>query len=142
VTADIDDLDAMVNSAYLLTAESGHGGVMVLLLDHDAIFDELVVPFGDTLLRLSADAGFTDVAKQLLDCGVDARIKNGSLKTALHAAAINGPLHIVALLIARGASMDAVDKLQHTAFQLAEEAGHQDLVRLMQDQFAASFKSR
>lgn len=51
--------------------------------------------------------------------------------TPLHVAAYAGNEEAAALLLSRGAQLHARDRLGRTALEIASEAGHQALVRLL-----------
>jgi ankyrin repeat protein len=63
------------------------------------------------------------VARLLLDAGADLEAKNDSGATALHVAAKSGNSEFAALLIARGAQVNARDKWHNTPLQYAQN-GH------------------
>ena len=64
--------------------------------------------------------------KLLLDQGLDPNQTDEEGYSALHAAAENGYLEVVQLLMNRGA--DIYHKAEYTALQLAEMADHQDII--------------
>jgi phosphoribosylformylglycinamidine (FGAM) synthase PurS component len=60
-----------------------------------------------SLLMVAAGAGFTDIARELIDAGADITVKDPSGKTALQHAAQNKHRDVVALLLAKAKELKA-----------------------------------
>jgi ankyrin repeat protein len=79
---------------------------------------------GLTLLHLAAKEGRTEAARLLLDMGADADAKTETTgHTALHYAAHTKNPGMIALLAARGATVDAEDQFKWTPLHMAAEHG-------------------
>lgn len=89
-----------------------------LLLDHPGLTDRLTDADHAALVR-AADHGNADAVGLMLDLGfpIDTRTHedgDGNGATALHAAAGAGSVHVVRLLLDRGADIDARDTTWHS----------------------------
>ena len=84
-------------------------------------------------LHQAVKTGDADRVRQLLDAGADVNVRESSKErlqwTALHWAAFRGDKEIAALLISRGAELDAEDLYYSTPLYLAAERGHPEVVR-------------
>lgn len=84
-------------------------------------------------LHHAVKTGDADRVRQLLDAGADVNVREpsrGRLQwTPLHWAAFRGDKGIAALLISRGAELDAEDPYYSTPLYLAAEQGHPEIVR-------------
>ena len=88
---------------------------------------------GMTPLMLAAAKGQIAIAETLLQAGVNINERNDDGWTALHKAAFEqAGTGMVDLLVHAGSSLDAKDRSGRTALRLAEEKGHRDIVRLIQ----------
>ncbi len=90
--------------------------------------EELHLP---ELVYWSALGELAEVEKSLAS-GTDVNSADEEGYSALHAAAENGYLDVVKLLISKGA--DVGHKTQYTALELAEMAGHSDVVDYLKKQ--------
>ena len=89
---------------------------------------------GVTPLYLAAFKGYTECMAALLE-GRKANMEAIDLlrgTTALHAASAMGQTAAVRLLLSRGANWQAVTKHGQRALDLAQEAGHEEIVQLLQ----------
>lgn len=89
------------------------------------------IPDNDDELHLPelvywASLGEYDEVKNTLAQGIDANQHDDEGYSALHAAAENGYLEVVKLLVAHGA--DVTYHTEYTALQLAKMAGHAQVV--------------
>jgi ankyrin repeat protein len=85
---------------------------------------------------LRHDNGHLDMARLLLDHGVDPNVQCSDLSSALHLASANNHLDIAELLLKRGASVDALNEKQETPLYQAAKDGQVAIVRLLIDQGA------
>lgn len=77
----------------------------------------------------AARAGDTDAVRALLEDGADPNLAQGDGLTALHLAAREGHLEVVAILINAGAETSATTRIgDYTPLHLAGGAGHADVV--------------
>jgi ankyrin repeat protein len=100
--------------------------------------DALVVMAADepgaTVLHVAASRGEDAMVRMLLEAGaeVDA-VTSGKKMTPLLYAAESGYLAVVQRLVAAGARLDVRDAKGRTALALAEEEGHEDVVRWLRE---------
>lgn len=85
---------------------------------------------GVTALTAAAAWGANDTIKLLLQFGADPNAKDKDNMTALMGSAMEGHSETVRLLLVAGADPNVRGKFG-TAAQLAEEAGHSDIARLL-----------
>jgi ankyrin repeat protein len=90
-------------------------------------------PDGWTALALAAHFNQVDSARLLLDHGADlqARSRNDNGNTPLHAALAGQSAQTAAMLLERGADVNAADANGWTPLHLAAASGDPDLVRLV-----------
>jgi ankyrin repeat protein len=121
-----------------LAAHFGHLDTMRLLLDRGA--DRNVVsrhPIGATPLIAALFGRKVEAARILIEHGADVTTRRGGLGfsragwSPLHYAAAYGFLDIVALLLERGASVDALDDSGATPLEVAREAGQEEAAGLL-----------
>jgi len=87
---------------------------------------------GRTSLILSATKGYLELAKIFLESDADIRIKDKNYKrTALHFAALNGHLNIVAELLKKGADANEKDAAGKTPLDYANAYGHEKVAKLL-----------
>jgi ankyrin repeat protein len=99
------------------------------------------IPRDDQLLIAAVDRGHHALASWLLDHGANpnARSKAQSRQTALHAAAWNGELRMVQLLVAAGADPKLVDEEHRTtplhwakvSFDIRRQEGCREVVSFL-----------
>lgn len=85
---------------------------------------------GAAPLHRAARTGSRQVARVLVQAGADVNASHGGI-TPLHIAARLGHWPVADLLLSSGADLDAVDDRGRTALELAESAGHRDVVELV-----------
>ncbi len=85
---------------------------------------------GQKLLAHAAARGYLGILRALLSLGVDPRAATPEVN-ALHAAAWRGRADAAALLLTRGAAVDAPDARGFTALMIAASRGDDRLVRLL-----------
>jgi len=85
---------------------------------------------GATPLMIAVSAGKAEVARTLLEAGVNINEKSDDGGTVLHkAAADQGDADLVELLMQSGVDVDAKNNSGKTALQLAEEKGQGEIIR-------------
>lgn len=108
--------------------EERNEDIAVLLINADAninIFNTRRER-GKTLLHQAAQTGYCEVAKSLLDRGIDVNIKSDNGMTPLHFAVTNytfreDHLNMVMLLVARGAAIDDKDQMGRTPLNVVTD---------------------
>ena len=102
-----------------------------LLVEKEANVDATDT-LGRTPLILSATKGYLELAKIFIESDADIRIKDKNYKrTALHFAALNGHLNIVAELLKNGADMNEKDGAGKTPLDYANKYGHERVAKLL-----------
>jgi RNA polymerase sigma factor (sigma-70 family) len=121
-----------------LAAHFGHLDTMRLLLEREA--DTSIVsrhPIGATPLIAALFGRRVEAARMLIESGADVTRRRGGKGwpragwSPLHYAAAYGFLEIVALLLERGASMDARDDSGASPLDVAREAGQEEAAGLL-----------
>lgn len=98
--------------------------------------------FGDQLVR-AASAGDLTRVKSLLDRGADVNVKDSRFEdTALMSAARWGHLNVVELPVGKDTNVNAKDKHDRTACELANQAGRCGIVQILGRQRADKDKVR
>jgi ankyrin repeat protein len=82
-------------------------------------------------LHSAAAAGRADIVQLLLESGADANARQQGGFIALHAAAQNGDHAMVKLLLDHGADAAAATDDGRTAADIADAAGHPEVVALL-----------
>lgn len=84
-------------------------------------------------LHAAAEAGLTDIAQLLIDCGSKIDALSEVLYTPLHLAASGGYVKLVELLLTNGADTQIVTEagLNGTALHYAAGKGHYEVIRLL-----------
>ena len=70
--------------------------------------------YGATSLHITAEYGYKEIVKLLIDAGADVHEKDKNGSTPLHDAALNGQKEIAELLIDKGADVNAKNKFGDT----------------------------
>ena len=102
------------------------------LLKYNARIDA-VDKDGNQPLHLACESGLPSTVKHLLDCNADVFATNNFHQTALHKAAFgkNDCPEVCAMLIAKGASVNATDGNGATSLQVAFQKGHMKTVDVL-----------
>jgi len=91
---------------------------------------------GRTPLHDASNNGRTNVARLLLAHGVDVNARDKAGSTPLHLASrqeASGTLAVARALLEHGADIGAKDDEGRTAFQVAEERGHDEMIKLLSE---------
>src|SRR5262249_15184035 len=141
LNADPSLLDSYSPEGFTSLALAAHFGkleVLKFLISRGADVNSVSKhPMNVTALHAALFGRRNDAVNLLLASGADVRPKRGgrgwprSGWTALHYAASLGYSDLASTFIDHGASIDAVDDDGKTPVQVAMEAGHQDIVDLL-----------
>lgn len=96
-------------------------------------------PTGADLIDAALKGNY-DLARQILDAGVDVNATNSQGRNAMTLAAYQGHADIIALLISRGASPDTADQKGLTAMMWAASYGRIPVVKLLIEKGADPLK--
>lgn len=130
--ATVDHRDHNGDRALLWAAQRGHVETVRMLLAAGATVQSDDDPYRQTPLMRAAQYAHVDVVRVLLAAGADARRRDHTDDTALHAAAVSGNAEVIAMLLAAGGDPDAADRiLRRTPMHLAATYGRLDAVRLL-----------
>lgn len=88
--------------------QEGQTGVLELLREAGAKVDRKPKGEGPTILQMASAKGHEPTVEKLLELGADVNLPDRLGRTALHYAAAAGWVHIVRLLLARGAVPDVL----------------------------------
>jgi ankyrin repeat protein len=110
----------------------GHPGIARMLVKHGADVNAVANnPMLVQPLHSAAAAGRADIVQLLLESGADANARQQGGFIALHAAAQNGDHAMVKLLLDHGADAAAATDDGRTAADIADAAGHPEVVALL-----------
>lgn len=127
-------------NALHLAAIEGHVNIVALLIKAKVDLNARDVQLR-TALYLSTWAGFSEIAKELLDNGADPSLPNAYGTTALHCAAKRGRASIVSHLLAAGANVNAEDAVGSTALDEATRKQNSIIIQALVDAGAVPKKS-
>ncbi|CAK9002689.1 Ankyrin repeat domain-containing protein 50 [Durusdinium trenchii] len=128
--ADTNQSDASGKRASPLEAASARGYIDVVKCLLTASADQHQ-SHGTSPLIAAASCGQSDVVLCLLEAKADQQVETGG-QTALHVAASGGHLQVLRHLLDAGADSRSLDLDGRSALALAQEAGHQDVVELLE----------
>lgn len=133
--ADVNARDAQQDSAFLIAARNGHAALVRLALGAGADIRALN-RYGSTALMGPAYRGHVETVRVLLATPIDIHHVNNLGWTVLLEAIVlgtDGDAHreIVRLLIERGCDVNARDRNNASALQIAEQRGHADVARML-----------
>jgi uncharacterized protein len=83
-----------------------------------------------------AAAADLELVRRLLDAGADPNARSASGGTPLHTAAFTGDRSVLDLLLARGGDASIRNERGNTAADIANERGHPEMARLLEDRLA------
>lgn len=129
-TRSITKLDGW--NALHLAAIEGHLDVVTSLIQVDPYLNAQDFQMR-TALYLSTWAGFSNIAKKLLNNGADPSLPNAYGATALHCAAKRGRATIVTYLLDAGANANAEDDVGLTALDEAIRKQNETIVQILVD---------
>jgi len=118
-----------IGSGLMIGAWEGNIPIMDLFLSRGADPNH-TNRFGEQALQLAAWRGHLEAVRWLLDHGVGVN-RNGNNWSALHYAVFAGHREIAALLMARGANVNARAPNDASVLMMAAREGHEDLARLL-----------
>lgn len=133
--ADVNTRDKHGQTPLYFAVLGGHADVVELLTGSDA--DPTIVYYDDdygenqTLLHKAAQMDCPDVARVLIAHGANVQVRDRSGDTPLHTAAYFGRARMVEMLLAHGGDPNARTTGNKTPLDYAQEAGFEDVVRLL-----------
>jgi hypothetical protein len=92
--------------------------------------------FGCTALHVAADADCVKMAKELLEAGADAQVRDSWEESPLHFAARKSSLEMCEVLLAKGAEIDAINSDGVTPLVAAAKARNESACQLLLDRGA------
>lgn len=128
----VDARDDNGNTPLHRAARAGAYNIVSILLQNGADANA-INELGETPLHMAAysDCAETIDLLQQYEAGLDIQDSDG--QTPLHNAAADGSEIACELLLAAGANRFILDINQHTAYELAIENGHEDIVALFEN---------
>ena len=82
-------------------------------------------------LYVATDLNFEGISKMLVEAGAEVNVIQASHMTPLHAAAKNGNIEMLILLLEKGALVDIKNDQGKTASDLAFEKGHREIAQIL-----------
>jgi ankyrin repeat protein len=128
--ADVNTVDPSGSPAFLLLKYTGNTNVALVLISNKVNW-KACDKNGCDMLHYAAEFGYTDLARILLDLGLDPDQPCLSGETALHRAAKAGRYAVAKLLVEHGANPDLADKEQKTPLFVALKAEQLDVAALL-----------
>jgi 26S proteasome non-ATPase regulatory subunit 10 len=102
---------------------------VALLKKYPGLINASADEHGNTLLHLTAGAGYEDIVLKLLGCNAEVDARNALGMTPLMYAALNGRAYMVKLLVTKGAQINVSTPQGFTALHFAVNSGHEEVVR-------------
>jgi ankyrin repeat protein len=122
---------ACTTSSLLNAAGGGDTRSVVEILQQGVDANASFPITGTRALMIAAAQGHVDTVRALLDAGADVNAADVTGWTPLHAAAYNGDLQIVKLLLGHGAIPPPPSWFLQSPSIMAEKLGHQDIELLL-----------
>ena len=122
-----------IDQAFLIAAEHGHQRLLSLLLPKVSSLAART-PRGDTALHLSAAHGHYDIVDLLCKvstAGTGVEERNNAGQTPLYVAVDNNQAHVVALLLEKGAKVNAADTARNSILHVAAANGYAPIVLMV-----------
>jgi ankyrin repeat protein len=136
--ADIKKVDRFGSTALHMASLAGKDKIVALLLDKGADMTARAYN-GKIPMQLAFEGDHTNVVEVLIKQGVDIQKPIDQLnRTLLHKAATMGKIKVAGLLLEKGLKIDAKDKLERTALDLALICGHRDFAEFLKSKGAKS----
>ncbi|KAJ8308014.1 hypothetical protein KUTeg_012888, partial [Tegillarca granosa] len=114
-----------------LAARGGHATVIEVLLRWDCNVALTGGPLNNTPLHYTANEGYTDCTRILVEAGSDINARNSRSDTPLILASSNGHLSLIKYLLEKHASVRRRGYHERTALHCATENGHLEICRLL-----------
>jgi ankyrin repeat protein/L-ascorbate metabolism protein UlaG (beta-lactamase superfamily) len=131
--ADIHKRDRFGASALHMASLGGNEGVVALLLSKGAKINVRATN-GKGPLQMAFEKQHTGVIDLFLKRGIAINNTIDQFnRTLLHKSAILGKPKVTKLLLERGANINAKDKTQRTALDLAKASGHKGVIQVLRD---------
>lgn len=124
---DVNTADPVGSTLLMISVRNGHLPLMEALLVNRANINRRN-QFGDSALMLGALKARLETVQRLIELGA---VVNPDGWTPLHYAIFGGSKEVAALLVSKGAKLDARAPNGQTALMLAVKLGRLDFVRLL-----------
>ena len=123
---------AHIDQAFLIAAEHGHQRLLSLLLPRVSSLVARTAR-GDTALHLSAAHGHYDIVAALckVSMGTPIEERNNAGQTPLYVAVDNNQAHVVALMLEKGAKVNAADTARNSILHVAAANGYAPIVLMV-----------
>lgn len=128
--------------SFFNAATNGDTEQVIALLQDGTDANTAFPMIGTNALMIAAAFGHVDTARILLDAGTDVNAKDLTGWTPLHAAAFNGNLQIIRLLLERGAIAEPSTWFLESPWVMAEELGYTEIVPLLKQAELQTVASR
>ncbi|XP_067653296.1 ankyrin repeat domain-containing protein 50-like [Haliotis asinina] len=130
-SVDINSRGVSNRTPVMVAAYEGHKDVVELLVKHGADMS-LTSRFGNNILYLACEQGYSDIVKYLLSLKcVDINSRGVSNRTPVMVAAYEGHKDVVELLVKHGADMSLTSRFGNNILYLACEQGYSDIVKYL-----------
>ncbi|XP_022092629.1 uncharacterized protein LOC110980336 [Acanthaster planci] len=113
-----------------VASANGRLDIVKYLSSNDASINDLT-PTGYTAMHMGAMNGHVAVVKLLAAMGMTVDCRTVDEQTPLHMAAMSGHLECTKWLVANNAPLDVIDNMGRTAYDLAEEYQHDEVMTFL-----------